>query len=135
MKWVGFPDGVSLTHDELADWFDRLEQNDRRFHFVVLDGSSVCGEAFYRIDDPSTTAGLDIKLLPEARGRGLATAALNALIAEVRRSSPMVREVWTEPSLSNEAAMRLYARCGLAPRERPGHLPRGDTYWALTLSR
>ncbi len=135
MKWVGFPDGMPQTVDELEGWFARLSESSRSHHYVVENHGKFCGEVFYRVDDPPITASLDIKLLPAAQGRGLATAALAELIQLVARSEPSVREVWTEPWPRNIRAQRLYARCGLTPRRRPVHLDPGPTYWSAGVRR
>ncbi len=135
MTWVGFPDGMPLGQHQLNDWFTRISQSERSHHFVVIADGEFCGEVFYRVDDPPITASLDIKLLPAAQGRGLATAALEELIQLVARSEPSVAEVWTEPWPRNTRAQRLYARCGLRPKRRPAHLDPGPTYWAADLRR
>jgi RimJ/RimL family protein N-acetyltransferase len=131
MRWVGFPDGLGYHTAAMSRWFDRLRADGGRHHFVIDHRAlGFCGEVYYAIDS-WRRAGLDIKLRPEAQGRGIAADALRALIAHVFRAAPDVDEVWTEPSAGNEAARRLYARCGLQPRPRPADLPPGESYWAL----
>ena len=130
MGWVGFPDGLGYDADRMAAWWDRLRADASRRHFVIeANGIGFCGEAFYAVAEPPRRAGLDIKLRPEAQGRGIATLALRMLIERVFSAEPDVDAVWTEPSPENHAARRLYERCGLAPADRPADLPSGEMYW------
>lgn len=135
MAWVGFPEGLGHTADDMAAWWDRLSADASRHHFVIeADGIGFCGEAFFAVDEARRRAGLDIKLRPEAQGRGIATLALGMLIERAFAADPAVEGVWTEPSSENRAARRLYERCGLAPAERPADLPPGPSYWELRRS-
>ena len=135
MGWVGFPDGLGYDADDMAAWWDRLSAYANRHHFVIeADGIGFCGEAFFVVDEARRRAGLDIKLRPEARGRGIATRALGMLIERAFADEPAVDAVWTEPSPENTPARRLYERCGLAPAERPADLPPGASYWELRRS-
>lgn len=130
MRWVGFPDGLGYSLEDALGWWARLRADPRRHHFVVgAPGTSFAGEVFYRVEADTRRAGADIKLLPEAQGRGIATAALLDLCDRVFRDEPDVDEVWVEPSAENTAARALYARCGFEPAPRPPDLPPGDSYW------
>ena len=133
MRWVGFPDGLHYSDEEMRRWLAWIEKSRDRLHFVVLDGEAgFLGELFYDVDRATRRAALDVKLLPAARGRGIATAALRWLVDLVFESEPDVELVWTEPWPENEAAQRLYARCGLGPQPRPEDLRTGPSFWALT---
>ena len=129
MRWVGFPDGLGMTPAGATAWFDAVTSDPSRHHFVVMADDVFCGEVYYRVDTPAVTAGLDVKLLPTARGRGLATAALITVIEWVFTRELSVEAVWTEPSDGNAAAQRLYTRCGLVPAQRPAPLPPGPSDW------
>ncbi len=130
MWWVGYPNGLGISSSDLRRWHDRVRSDPRRHHFVVIgaDGSFL-GEAYY--ETAGSRAGLDIKLIPEAQGRGLGTAAFQALIEEVWASERDVDAVWTEPDEQNTPARRLYAKCGLRPRSRPDEVPGSGPYWEL----
>lgn len=111
MRLVGFPDGLGLGPDGAEAWLVRLRADPRRRHFVIAtEGIGFCGELYYAIDPSGRRAGLDIKLRYEAQGRGIATEALSAFIAQVFADEPAVDVLWTEPAPENEAARRLYAR-------------------------
>jgi RimJ/RimL family protein N-acetyltransferase len=132
MRWVGFPGGLHYDEEELRRWLAWVGESPDRRHFVVRgDEIGFCGELFSDVDREARRAALDVKLLPAARGRGIATAALAWLVDLVFESEPDVELVWTEPWPENEAAQQLYTRCGLRPRARPGDLRPGPSFWAL----
>lgn len=133
MKWVGFPDGLDYDRTAFETWFERVEANSARHHFVVLrDDVGFCGETYYAVDIEHQRASLDIKLVPEAQGQGFATDALKTLIKHVFAAEVGVESVWTQPSLTNRAARQLYRRCGLRPAPRPAEIKDGESYWALS---
>lgn len=132
MRWVGYPKGLHYDDEALRRWLASIAEDPDRRHFVVRDDElGFCGELHYGVDRDARRAALDVKLLPPARGRGIATAALGWLIDLVFASEPDVDLVWTEPAPENEAARRLYRRCGLRPRPRPDDLEPWPSFWAL----
>lgn len=110
-----------------------MEKNsDLAFHYVLLDlKRQFCGEVFYQKDPEHKRAGLDIKFLPEAQGKGLATEALKLLIEYIFETEEEIDAVWTEPSKENRAARALYTRCGLVEKERPADMEPAESYWEL----
>jgi RimJ/RimL family protein N-acetyltransferase len=90
-----------------------------------------CGEVYYSVDPVHRRAALDVKFMPEAQGKGLATDALGTLIDHIFTNELEVDAVWTEPMERNIRAQRLYARCGLKRAPRPADLLTGDSYWEL----
>ena len=129
MRWVCYPDGLGITSREAVEWLAAIRRDSHCRHLVVLADGDFCGEAYYSADGVHRRAELDIKLRPEAQGRGVATAALSTLIDLVFEAEPDVDAVWTEPWPENEKAQALYSRCGLEPRPRPADLPPGPSYW------
>ena len=133
MRWVGFPDGLGYDQAKIKAWFERLQVNPNRHHFVVYSPAfGFCGEAYYATDLAHGRASLDIKLIPEEQGRGLAFDALSTLISHIFETEPGIDAVWTEPSEQNLASRKLYTRCGLKPRPRPANLGEYESYWELT---
>ncbi len=133
MRWVGQPGGLGYGADDVFDWFQKLQSDPSRHHFVVhAEGIGFCGELYYAVDSEHRRAGLDIKFRPEAQGRGLATEALSWLIKHVFETESNVDIVWTEPSDANNAARGLDERCGLQPRPRPADLWPAESFWALS---
>jgi RimJ/RimL family protein N-acetyltransferase len=132
MQWVGFADGLGYDAAAMRVWFERLQGSPQRHHYVIRNPEGqFCGELYYAVDEAQRRASLDIKLLPEAQGRGVATQALRRLIDHVFAAEPAVDAAWTEPSGNNRAARRLYARCGLKPTNRPADLPPAESYWEI----
>jgi RimJ/RimL family protein N-acetyltransferase len=133
MQWVGFPDGLGYDREQINSWFSRVKSDPDRHHFVFRTREiAFCGEVYYALDHKLERASLDIKLLPEAQGRGLATDALKTLINHVFEFEKSVNYVWTEPSKANLNARRLYVRCGLQSTERPPDIQPGESFWVLS---
>ncbi len=133
MKSVGYPDGLNQSLTEMMLWFNNLKEANLTAHYVVLTkDNSFCGELSYRKVIKHKRAWLDIKFLPEAQGRGLATEALQLFIDYLFETDEDVEAVWAEPSEKNTAARRLYARLGLEEKERPADMRDGNYYWELT---
>ncbi|MEW6231653.1 MAG: GNAT family protein [Chloroflexota bacterium] len=136
MQWVGFPNGLGYDKEKIIKWFDKLQSESNRHHFVVYAESiGFCGEVYYAVDKPHGRAKLDIKFVPEAQGQGFATDALKTLIRHVFETEKDVKVVWTEPWEINTTARKLYARCGLKPEPRPPDLEPFESYWALSRER
>jgi RimJ/RimL family protein N-acetyltransferase len=133
MKWVGFPHGLGYDSSDIEAWFANVEANPARHHFVIVAPEvGFCGETYCAVDSSHQRAGLDIKLIPEAQGKGLATDALRTLIRHVFAVEDSVNSVWTQPSRENRAARWLYRRCGLRPANRPPEITNGESFWALS---
>lgn len=123
MRFVGFPDGIGVTADDMARWLGWIERGrPRRNHYsVYAEGIGYCGESFYDIDaEHGDAAALDIKLFAKARGRGIAYAALShAIHAAFDNGAP---RVWVDPNPQNERAFALYRRLGFQEKDMPPHL-------------
>lgn len=132
MGSVGYPDGLGQTFAEMSNWFNSIQGNEKFNHYVVLNkDNDFCGELFYRKDTEHNRAGLDIKFLPEARGQGLATEALQLFIDYIFENEDNIEAVWTEPSEENRPARALYSRLGLEEKERPEDMQSCRSYWEL----
>ncbi len=133
MRWVGKPDGLNYSADDVFSWYRKMQANPSRHHFVVhAPDVGFCGELCYAVDDVHRRASLDIKFRPEAQGHGLAKEAFSWLILHVFESEGDVDIAWTEPSEANIAARRLCERCGLHPQVRPTDLWHADSFWVIT---
>lgn len=133
MKWVGYPEGLNVTIDKLKKWLEKINKSSMRKSFVVFQAdNSFCGELFYEIDKKHQRAGLDIKFLPEAQGKGLGTESLKLLIKYIFENEIDVKYVWTEPSPKNNHARKVYEHCGLKEKSRPLDLEHGLSYWELS---
>ena len=135
MCWVGFPNGLEYSLETMAQWLLHLNSNPDRQHFVIRTSErEFCGELYYEIDRHHRMASLDIKLVPDAQGKGFATQSLNTLINHIFQTESDLELVWVEPRSDNVAAQRLYQRCGMQLQPRPLHLGEGESYWELKRS-
>ncbi len=81
MRFVGFPNGLYQTDEEMQNWFQWIESSRPVLnHYSIFEDGKYCGESFYKIDREHKSAALDIKLFGFARGRGIATAGLSHAI-------------------------------------------------------
>ena len=127
MKFVGFPDGLRKTDEEMESWFRWIASNRPAIdHYSIFEDGRYCGEAFYQLDPEHRSAALDIKLFRFARGRGIGTAGLSHAIGEAFRNG--AETVWVDPDPRNGKAVALYERLGFQRRAFPAHLvPEGET--------
>ena len=99
MKFVGFPDGLVQTDEEMARWYDWVLKNSPlSMHY----------------------SSLDIKLFAKARGRGIASKALSFAIEQARLKG--AKKVWVNPVPQNEKAIKLYKRLGFSASKVPEHI-------------
>lgn len=121
MRFVGFPDGLHQTREQMQDWFQWIESKRPGLnHYSIFENGQYCGESFYEIDAEHKSAALDIKLLGFARGRGIAMAGLSYAIKEAFRNGAEV--VWVDPNPVNTKAIALYKRLGFQQKGFPEYL-------------
>ena len=122
MNFVGFPDGLHETIENLERWLARIEaKRPLTNHYSVYEDGVYCGEAFYSIDTThDNSAALDIKLFAAARGRGIATQALSHAIDAAFANG--AKSVWVDPNPANVKAVALYERLGFERKPMPEHL-------------
>ena len=121
MKFVGFPNGLHKTEEEMMNWFRWIESNRPLInHYSIYEDGRYCGESFYEIDAEHQRAALDIKLFGFARGRGIASAGLSHAIEEAFRNS--AETVWVDPNPENLKAIALYKRLGFQQKDFPDDL-------------
>ncbi len=134
MSFVGFPEGLGIDRSEMDRWLEWVINKPARCHYSIYqDELGYCGEAFYNVDEHGLAA-LDIKLLPRARGKGIAREALSFAIEQAFELG-QAKSVYVEPHVDNEKAWRLYERLGFLSRPRPKHLEAGDTYLEISRDR
>ncbi len=120
MKYV-WPGGLYETEEALRAWLDRLiAARPKQNHYSIFEDGKYCGETYYRIDEDTRTASMDIKLFKFARGRGIAAQALSYSIREAFKHG--AEKVWVDPHPSNEKALNLYRKLGFVQKEMPEHV-------------
>ncbi len=123
MKFVGFPNGLGYTMQQMERWLKWIEAGrPKRNHYSIYEETlGYCGEAFYRIDAEHAFAGsMDIKLFQKARGRGIASVALSYAIDQAFQNG--ARCVWVDPNPKNTKALRLYEKMGFQKKKMPEYL-------------
>ena len=121
MKFVGFPEGLKKTPEEMVTWLEWIaSERPLTEHYSVFYHGQYCGETFYSIDRAGGRAALDIKLLPFARGKGVAAAALRFSIAQAFKNG--ANKCYVDPDPANERALALYRRVGMTQKEMPAEL-------------
>lgn len=121
MKFVGFPDGLQETMEHLEhEWLPRVQNAPKRQHYSIYHEDAYCGEAFYDVDGQGY-ACMDIKLLPAARGKGIASIALSYGLDQAFLVGG-AEAAWVDPDPENGKALKLYERLGFQTAQRPCHL-------------
>jgi RimJ/RimL family protein N-acetyltransferase len=132
MSFVGFPQGLGMTLPKLIDWLTWAISKPFRCHYSIYQHEfGYCGETFYHVDNRHNTAALDIKLLPEAQGKGIAEYALRYVI-EQAFSQGKANRVYVDPHPDNVNAWNLYRKLGFISKPRPPYLEPWDSYMEIT---
>ena len=122
-RYVGFPNGIGVDMPHLLSWLKGIEQQRPRInHYsVYAEGLGYCGETYYRIEpERGHAAAMDIKLVPAARGKGIAFAALKFAIEQAFANG--ATRVWVDPNPENEKALALYRKLGFTEKPMPNDL-------------
>jgi len=128
MSFVGYPHGLGITLPKLMDWLPWAVSKPYRCHYSIYhEELGFCGEAFYHVDSIYELAALDIKLLPEAQGKGIAESALRFAIEQAFLQG-YAKRVYVDPHPDNLSAWNLYRKLGFTSKTRPAHLEQWDTY-------
>ena len=127
MHFVGFPEGLGVTADALeANWLPKVNVDDKTKHYSIYsDELGYCGESFYKITAESKGM-LDIKLLPKARGKGIAFQGLKHAIRQAFDLGK-AKVVFVDPHKKNRTALKLYKKFGFKALPHPD-VNKSETY-------
>lgn len=118
MKFVGFPQGLQYTKEEINSWYRNITANRPYInHYSIYLNEHYCGETFYKIDPNYKNAAMDIKILPKYQGRGIASLALSFAINKAFENGAY--KCWVDPNTNNEKAISLYERLGFKKKKAP----------------
>ena len=108
-------DDETFTHDEMVA---RLQRPDVHPHIIEANGAPV-GYVQVWFSDPDDECGIDMFLIPDARGRGYGPDAARALARKLIERDGRPR-VTVDPYLWNERAVRAWSKAGFrSVEERP----------------
>jgi len=94
-------------------WRDRLSSSDASTFLALDDGDAVGLVTAYRDPDEHTRAHLvSLWVSPDRRGHGVATALTEAVLRWAQLAEIRTVGLWVTET--NDAARRLYERCGFA---------------------
>ena len=128
MKFVGFPEGLHETEEQMRAWFGWITANRPMVeHYSIFENGVYCGESFYEIDAEHKSAALDIKLFKAARGRGIAAKALTHAIEQAFEHG--AERVWVDPNPQNAKAIALYEKLGFKRKDAPEYLSAEEEEW------
>jgi ribosomal protein S18 acetylase RimI-like enzyme len=121
------PDAFWVTAEEesattAAGWRERLARPDAATFIASRDGADVGLAIGARYHDDASTASLyAMWVAPEVRGRGAATALIDAVMGWARAGG--YETLRLEVGDANENAVRLYERMGFVSTGATGALP------------
>lgn len=132
MKYVGFPKGLGATTEKMYKWWIWVMQKPKRCHYsIYAEGIGYCGETFYNVETEHHLAIMDIKLLPIAQGKGIATKALSFALNKAFQEG-LAKSACVDPHPDNLAAWALYNKIGFKVKPRPLFLKASPTYLEIT---
>lgn len=135
MQYVGAPEGIAVTIQQLEDWLNKVQSNALSKHYSIYEETiGYCGEAFYEIDTEHDLGTLDIKLIKEARGKGIAYEALSYTLDAAYQTGKCTK-AYVEPVKSNVKAWALYEKLGFVSKPRPAHLESNEVYLEIDLTK
>jgi len=123
MHFVGFPNGIGVDIPYLENWLLEIRKHKPQVnHYSIYsDGIGYCGETYYRIEpDRGYASALDIKLVPSARGKGIAYTAMSFAVEQAFANG--ATSVWVDPNHENKKAIALYRRLGFVVKPMPQDL-------------
>lgn len=116
MKWVGFPDGLEMSAEDMLKWYERLQQTPNEEHYSLFDTTGeYVGETFYRYHPEETE--VDIKLVPSQQGKSYASVGLSYVMSKVFVHDPNT-VIIVDPHPENLQAYILYERLGFKKTTR-----------------
>jgi len=119
VRWHEDPDVARYWDDETytrEEMLLRLARPDVDAYVIEKDGVPIGFIQAWFEDDPTKPCGLDMFLIPAARGAGLGPDAARTLADRLLGASQDQR-LTVDPYLSNEVAIRAWGRAGFQPVE------------------
>jgi GNAT superfamily N-acetyltransferase len=125
MKYV-WPDGIGCDIYYVKKSIEKIKNAGGKHFSIYINENTYCGETGYGIDNiEDENSGLEIKLLPEAQGKGIAEYTLRFIIGQIinlNSKKYFCNRVWVDPHKDNEKAFKLYKRLGFKENDFPKYL-------------
>jgi aminoglycoside 6'-N-acetyltransferase len=125
-RWGGKP----LTDEEISAKYLGARSPEVEC-FVVEEASEPLGFVQYHIaDDGGEAGGMDLVLLPTARGRGVGTAVVHAMVRFVKAELRWRRFI-VDPDVSNPRGVNFWNKAGFIPVRVVHDDLDHDPYWLM----
>ncbi len=127
LNMMRYEDEWTKTEEQEAAFIQRLRDDPKALMLGVFVDGHMAGTAVFQSVHPGDRArhraGVGISILKAYWGRGIGTAMMRTLIGQARTTS--LEQLELDVVSTNEAAVRLYTRCGF---EEYGRHPRMMKY-------
>jgi aminoglycoside 6'-N-acetyltransferase len=121
-------DGTTYTREQMRDELARPDVDP----YIIESKEVPVGYQAWFAEGAAEESGLDMFLIPEARGRGLGPDAANAL-ARWLISTLQLPHLIVDPYLSNPPGIRAWTKAGFVPvGERPADEHRSEAWLLMT---
>ena len=126
-KYVGFPNGLGYSEEDIMNWFRKNQEIKFFKHFSIYSEEfGYCGETGYDTSkNEDEIISLDIKLLPSVHGKGIAEYALRFTIEQVKKDQAG-KSVCVDPHMENKSAIKLYKKLGFIEKPEPDYFKNID---------
>lgn len=126
-KYVGFPNGLGYSEEDIRNWFKKNQEIKFFKHFSIYSEEfGYCGETGYGMPkNEDKILSLDIKLLPKAQGKGIAEYSLRFAIEQAIKDKAG-KKVYVDPHMENLNAIKLYKKLGFIEKPYPDYLKNDD---------
>ena len=109
-------DGAPKSDEEIAAKYLGARSPDVVCFFVEADGEVVGFTPHHEADDGGEGGGMDLVLLPAARGRGIGTAVVHAMVELVTTELGWTRFT-VDPDVDNDRGVHFWEQVGFTPIE------------------
>jgi aminoglycoside 6'-N-acetyltransferase len=122
-------DGAPKADAEIVEKYLGARRPGVECFFVEVDGSVVGFTQYHAADDGDQGGGMDLVLLPQARGQGIGTAVVRLLVGHIQRTLLWCR-ITVDPEVDNERGVTFWSRVGFV-RTRLVDGDERPPYWLM----
>ena len=111
MKFVGFPEGIKESPENIIRITKERIKKGAEHHLIIERKGKSIGEALIRYDKKDKFAETDVKLLPKYQGRGYGIEVKRVLLIWIFKNTD-ARGVKATPNVKNIASIRMQEGVG-----------------------